>query len=58
MKNMINFIVKNVQDRKLKGDRCLSKYDITIQSGCALTTERNATLADNVGENISNRNPS
>ncbi len=53
-----NFVVKNVHDRELTEERPYTKYDITIQSGCALTEERIAELADDAGDNISEKNPS
>ncbi len=53
-----NFVVKNIHDRELTEERPYTKYDITIQSGCALTKERIAELADDTGDNISEKNPS
>ena len=52
-----NYVVMNVVDRMLNEERTYSKYDITIQSGCALTNQRIAMRADDEGDNISDRNP-
>ena len=59
MEQLINYIVVNVADRILAEDVYkITKYDVTIQSGCALTDKRIAELADDTGDNISQRNPS
>lgn len=59
MEQLKNFIVVNVADNILKDqDFRRSKYDVTIQTGCALTDRRIAELSDDVGDNISALNPS
>lgn len=58
MEQFKNFVVVNCADRKLTEERYFTQYDVTVQSGCALTEQRIGKLFDNEGENISNRNPS
>lgn len=59
MEELKNFIVMNVADQVLaeQGFR-RSKYDVTIQTGCALTDKRIAEFSDDIGDNISVLNPS
>lgn len=57
MKTFKNYVVMNVADAVMEETRMNSKYDITIQSGCANTDKRIAELCDNVGDNISEWNP-
>lgn len=59
MEQLINYIVVNVADQILtEGIIKNTKFDVIIQSGCALTDKRIAELADDTGDNISQRNPS
>lgn len=57
MDRLVNYVVVNAADNILREERCYSKWDVTIQSGCALTEKRIAALSDDSGENISRLNP-
>lgn len=52
------YVAKSIYDSSLKSEYSLKKYEKEIQVGTALTEERikGATVFDNVGDNISNRN--
>lgn len=52
-----NYIVVNAADRMLCESVEKHSYDFTIQSGCANTKKRIADFSDDIGENISGKNP-
>ncbi len=57
MDRLVNYVVVNVADNVLSEERKFATWDVTIQSGCALTEKRIAVLSDDIGENISRLNP-
>lgn len=57
MDRLVNYVVVNAADNVLKEERKFAAWDVTIQSGCALTEKRIAALSDDIGENISRLNP-
>ena len=48
--------VRNHRDKPLSTRPALLEFEHTIQAGAAITGERIATIADNTGDNISERN--
>lgn len=56
-KDFVLYEVCHVKDKRLSTHVSLYPWEHTIQAGAALTGRRIAEFADDVGENISDRNP-